>query len=106
MFDPTGYHGFDELVPTIVMYLLGLISIIYCIVAIRSNSNRKRNGLLLCIGFLWLVLTTTVGLSSGHGFVGLYLGGILYAPIHVICWLIISVVSLLTVLIKKIYKKY
>lgn len=95
MFDPTGGHAAPEAVLIIfLMCIAGIALVFSCIIGIKNGHKKKKNIFLLSIGLLWVILTTTIGLFKGAGMFGAFLGVLVYPLIHIIFWLIFSVLHL------------
>lgn len=96
MFDPTGGHT-SPVAILIILAMCGasILLIAISVFGIKNGYKYKKNIFLLCLFLTWLLIATGVGLYSGIGIFGLFLGVLLYSPVHVLFWLLISGISFL-----------
>ena len=96
MFDPTGGHT-SPVAILIILAMCGasILLVAISVFSIRNGHKHKKNIFLLCVFLVWLLIATGIGLYLGVGIFGLFLGVLLYSPVHVLFWLLISGVSFL-----------
>ena len=96
MFDPTGGHTSSVAILIIVaMCGASILLVAISVFGIKNGHKHKKNIFLLCAFLAWLLIATGIGLYAGIGIFGLFLGVLLYSPVHVLLWLLISGISFL-----------